>query len=471
MIHEYHMTIGGRDASAKAFLDVINPATEDVIGRAPDAGNAELDAAVEAAQRAFPSWAATPWADRQAALVHAAEVINENKEELAQLLTLEHGKPLAEARREMDTSRRWCTSLATLELPVEVVSDENGRRVEVRHEPIGVVAGISPWNVPVSSAIWKILPAVLTGNTIVVKPAPTAPLTVLKIGELLRDVFPAGVINVITGGDALGPLITAHPGFGKISFTGSTATGRAVMASASAGVKRLTLELGGNDPALVFADIDIPDTAAKLFRSAFFNNGQVCVATKRCYVHEDIYDAFLAEMTRLVAGSLVATGTTDGVALGPIHNKAQFESLTGMLDTAKAEGLVLIQPSEIPSGKGYFLAPTLVDNPPEDSQIMQEEQFGPILPLVKFKDTDDVIERANASQYGLAATVWTKNRDLALDVAARLDTGNVWVNEPLAFSPFAVFGGRKQSGLGVEHGLRGLEEFTNSKAVTLNFES
>ncbi|MFA5122004.1 aldehyde dehydrogenase family protein [Zavarzinia sp.] len=461
------MTIDGRAAEAPNRLEVRNPADGQVFAAVPDAGAAELDLAIQAATRALPAWRAKPWAERQALVARIGETISTHAEELIRLLTREQGKPTEQARFEVLGAAQWCAAVATMVEPIEVIEDTAAHRVETRHVPIGVVGAISPWNFPVMLSIWKIAPAILAGNTMVLKPSPFTPLAVLRLGELLRDVLPPGVVNVITGGDALGPLMTGHPGFGKISFTGSTATGRRVMASAAPTLKRVTLELGGNDPAVVFPDVDVRTTAEQLFWSAFTNSGQVCVATKRAYVHDEIYDDMLNALAEVAAAVRMGDGREQGSVLGPVQNKPQYDRVRALIEDSRQNGHRVIEAGAAPEGEGYFIPVTLVDNPPEDARIVQEEQFGPVLPLLRFTDEEDVIARANATEYGLAATVWTADEARARRLADRIEAGSVWINEALAISPFAAFGGHKQSGVGVENGLGGLLEFTNPKTVTM----
>jgi acyl-CoA reductase-like NAD-dependent aldehyde dehydrogenase len=460
------MTIDGKPVDTVARLNVRNPATGQVFASVPDAGQAQLDAAVEAARRAFPGWRDTPWSERQALVNQIGEQIAANSAELIALLTREQGKPTEQAQFEIMAAAQWCQATASLELPDRVSEAGPNRRQVTRYVPIGVVAGISPWNFPVVLSIWKIAPALLAGNTLVLKPSPFTPMTVLRIGELVRDLLPPGVLNIITGGDALGPLMTAHPGFDKVSFTGSTATGRRVMASAAPTLKRLTLELGGNDAAIVMPDVDIGETAQKLFWSAFTNSGQVCVATKRAYVHDSIYDEFRDTLAELVTSMPMGDGSHQGIALGPVQNKPQYDRVRELLADSRAQGHRLVS-GAAPNGEGYFVPLTLVDNPPEDSRIVQEEQFGPVLPLMRFSDVDEVLVRANATDLGLAGTVWSKDIEQAMRIAEQMDTGNVWINEGLALSPFAAFGGRKQSGVGVENGVEGLMSYTEAKTFLI----
>lgn len=460
------MTIDGKSVDTQARLKVRNPANAKVFASVPDAGAPELDAAVAAARRAFPAWRDKSWAERQAVVANIGKVIGAHAVELTGMLTREQGKPHEQAHFEIMSAAQWCGALATMELPDKVIAETQANKVMTRYVPIGVVGAISPWNFPLLLSIWKIAPALLTGNTMVLKPSPFTPMTVLRLGELLRDVLPPGVLNIVTGGDALGPLMTAHPGIDKVSFTGSTATGRRVMESAAPTLKRLTLELGGNDAAIIFPDVDVAATAQKLFWSAFTNSGQVCIATKRAYVHNDIYDQFLEALANLAKAVPMGDGSQPGVALGPIQNRAQFERVRDLIEDSEAAGYRMVQGSAPQNSGGYFTPITLVDNPDDDSRVVREEQFGPILPLLRFSDEDDAVRRANNSDMGLAATVWTSDLERAMRVADKLETGSVWINEALAVSPFAAFGGRKQSGVGAENGVEGLLAFTEPKTIT-----
>lgn len=458
----FTMTIDGKGEEGAGTLPVINPATETLVAMSPDASMAQLDQAVEAARRAFPLWRARPLAERQEAVRRMGEAILAHLDELKRLLTSEHGKPHADAERELRGAAYWCATYAGFSLPERVTLDTPERRSVTRRVPIGVVGAIAAWNFPITLASWKVVPAILAGNTVVLKPSPFTPLTTLKIVELWREILPPGVVNVISGGDALGPAMTAHPGIDKITFTGSTATGMKVMAGAAETLKRVTLELGGNDPAIVFPDVDVEATARDLFWAAFANNSQICVAVKRLYVHEDIYDAFAKALVDYAATVKVGDGAEQGTGIGPIQNRPQFERVMALIEDARRQGLAFLSGGTgRPEGKGYFVPLTVVDNPPDDSRVVREEAFGPVLPLLKFKDTDEVIRRANDSEYGLAASVWTKDGALAEEVASQLDAGTVWINETRFMSPFTAFGGHKRSGIGVENGEEGLLEFTN----------
>ncbi len=461
------MTIDGKAVTSAATINAVNPATEQVVGTAPDCSREQLDQAVAAARHAFSAWSATPLNERRAVLGRMAGVLAANAATLGELLSQEQGKPLAKAQEEVLISAHWCAEVAKLPLEPDTLADTPDSLVQVHRVPIGVVGAIVPWNFPVALAFFKIAPALLAGNTMVLKPSPLTPLTALKFGELLRDALPSGVFNVVSGGDALGPWMTAHPGIDKISFTGSTATGRKVMESGAATLKRLTLELGGNDAAIVLPDVDVDAVAPLIFWGAFANSAQFCLAIKRLYIHDAVYDRLSQALAKLAGSVKLGAATEAGVELGPVQNKAQFERLKGLLADCKAQGLRLLAGGEVAQQPGYFFPVTLVDNPPESSRIVQEEPFGPILPLLRFTDIDDAVARANASPYGLGASVWTADEAQGLAIGRRLQAGTVWVNEIHTISPIKPMAGHKQSGLGVEQGEDGLLEYTLPQTVSL----
>jgi acyl-CoA reductase-like NAD-dependent aldehyde dehydrogenase len=464
-LNEFRMVIGGELVASATTLEVINPATERPIATVPDCTKAQLNGAVQAARTCFPRWRATPWAQRGDALRAMADKMLAHLEPLSELLMHEQGKPLLDARAEIARSAAWLRDTAALTLPKERRTSAAGRVYEIRHLPLGVIGAISPWNFPVSLSIWKIAPALLTGNTVVLKPSPYTPLTVLALGELFLDLLPPGVLNVVSGGNALGPLLTEHLDVDKIAFTGSTATGRAVLCSASATLKRVTLELGGNDPAIVLPGIDVEAVAPKIFWSAFRNAGQVCVASKRIYAHESIYDRLVAALAQLAEKNLPRPGNAEGATIGPVQNKRQYDRVRGMIEGVRAAGGRLIEPAAALPEMGYFIAPTLVDNPPDDWPIVREEPFGPVVPLLRYRDIEDAVRRANASEYGLGASIWGRDEAAAAAVAAQLETGTVWINSGAAIEPHIPFGGHKQSGLGVENGPEGLQEYTNVQVI------
>ncbi|QYU68938.1 aldehyde dehydrogenase family protein [Leptolyngbya sp. 15MV] len=331
MKQTYTATIDNRPVSTEASLPVVNPATEEVFAQAPDCGAAELDAAVAAARAAFPAWRAAPIAERQRLVRELAAAIREHRVELSRLLTREQGKPVPAAEYDVDKGAMWCEAYAAMDLPVDVVEDNAHRRIEVHHTPIGVVGALAPWNFPVVLAMLKAAPALVAGNTVVLKPSPFTPLATLRLGEIAREILPPGVLNVISGGDHLGPLMTAHPGIDKVSFTGSSATGKRVMASAAPSLKRVTLELGGNDAAIVLPDVDVDAVAQQVFAAAFGNSGQICIAVKRLYIHEDIYDRFAAALVELARSARLGDGSEQGTQLAAGHHCAHGQSAHGPL--------------------------------------------------------------------------------------------------------------------------------------------
>jgi len=465
---DFTMTIGGAGVEGADQLDVLNPATEQVVARAPRASAEQLDQAVAAARAAAPAWRDTPLAQRQERVTALGAALIANVDGLKRLLTAEQGKPHADAEREVRGAAFWCQEVAKLDIPVLVNEDSDQRVSRTRYVPLGVVAAISPWNFPLMLSMWKVAAALCTGNTVVLKPSPFTPLAVLKMGEIARQILPPGALNVVSGGDELGPWLTAHPGVDKVSFTGSTATGKKVMETASKDLKRVTLELGGNDAAIVLPDVDIPSVVEQLFWSAFQNNAQVCVATKRMYVHADIYASFRDALVQYAKSVTVGDGASQGTQIGPIQNKLQYERVVELIRDAKEEGLSFLTGGEVDvSAPGYFVPVTIIDNPPDDSRVVKEEAFGPVLPLLKFQDVDEVIERANASEYGLGGAVWSGDVDAAEQIAMRMETGTVWINQPRSLSPHAPFAGHKQSGLGSENGLEGLLEYTAPQTIAI----
>lgn len=443
---------------------VLNPATEKPCGFMPIATRMDLDHAVEAARTAYVKGKSLTLAERQGIVANIAALLLDNVGELALLLTQEQGKPIAEAKMEVERSARWCEQVSKQKPPSRQI-DDAGRDVRYVYEPIGVVGAIAPWNFPLMLAMWKVAPALVMGNSVILKPSPFTPLTVLKVGALLRTVVPPGLLNIITGNNELGPWMTEHPGIDKISFTGSTTTGRHVMAGAATTLKRLTLELGGNDPAIVFPDVDLDDVVPRLFWAAFRNSGQVCIASKRIYVHYAIYDEVLRRLAEMARTVRVGPGDDPAVQLGPIQNRMQFDRLNSLARGAREMGLKLVPEHGDEERDGYFFAPLIVDNPPDDAPVVTEEAFGPLVPLLRFHDQAEVVARANATPFGLAASVWSRDETIAQAVAAELDCGTVWINEVHALSPERPFGGRKQSGLGAEGGVEGLLEYANRKVI------
>lgn len=463
---KFRLLIGGRLVAGDYTMPVLNPATEKSVAICPRASAAQLDEAVAAAKEAFPAWANTPMAERRVALLRLADALHGRTDEFARLLTQEQGKPLAESTAEVAYTVAFIRHLAGLELPVRVIEDTDSRRVELHRRPLGVVAAIVPWNFPMLTIAFKLPPALLAGNVIVVKPAPTTPLTALMLGELCAELFPPGVVNIITDANDLGALLTKHPDVRKVSFTGSSETGKKVMASAADTLKRITLELGGNDAGIVLDDVDPKQAAPAIFSSAFMNAGQVCLAIKRLYVHERIYDAMCSELAMLAEAAVVGDGLEEGVQMGPLQNKAQFDKVKGFIEDARRHGKI-IAGGHSPERPGYFVHPTIVRDIEDGARVVDQEQFGPILPVIKYSDPKDALARANASPHGLGGSIWSANLERACELASRLDSGTAWVNKHLDFGPSIPFGGAKFSGLGVEFAEEGLLEYTQLHVINI----
>jgi acyl-CoA reductase-like NAD-dependent aldehyde dehydrogenase len=463
---DFNLTIDGAAVPGESTFGVVNPATGQVFAQAPACSRAQLDAAMEAAHRAFGPWRRDE-ARRRQALVACADAIQARLGELAPILTQEQGKPLARAQEELIGAAVWFRYTASLAIPVEVLQDDENARIEVRRRPFGVVGAITPWNFPVLLGVWKIAPALLAGNTVVIKPSPYTPLSTLKLGEVLRDALPPGVLNVVSGGDELGAWVSGHPRVRKISFTGSVATGKKVAAAAAPDLKRYTLELGGNDAAIVLDDVDPKRVAEKLFWGAFANSGQVCSAIKRLYVHERIAAPLTEALAEVARAVKVGDGMQPDVQLGPINNKSQYERVLELVEDAKQAGAKIVAGGAALAGGGYFLQPTLVTGVAEGVRLVDEEQFGPALPILSYRDVDDAVERANGTMYGLSGSVWSSDPARAAEVAGQLDCGTAWVNQHLAIVPHAPFGGAKWSGVGVENGPWGLLGFTELQTVNV----
>ncbi|ROO87279.1 acyl-CoA reductase-like NAD-dependent aldehyde dehydrogenase [Actinocorallia herbida] len=459
------MTINGLPVPAKATFEVIDPATAEVFAQAPDCGREQLDLAMSSANAAFGQWRRDDDRRREALRSGAAELYADI-ERIAGLLTLEQGKPLEDARMEVMGAAYWLNHFADLKLAREIVQDDENGFAEVVRRPLGVVAAITPWNVPVTLAAWKIAPALRAGNTMVLKPSPYTPLSTLAMGEALARALPPGVLNVVSGLEPLGAQMTAHPVPRKVSFTGSTPTGMAIARTAADDLKRLTLELGGNDPAILLDDADPEVIAESLFWGAFANNGQVCLAVKRVYAPEGIYADVVEALAERARTVRVDAGTVDGARLGPINNRPQFDRVAGLVRDALAKGARAAAGGAPLDRPGYFFAPTILADVSEGLAIVEEEQFGPALPVIAYRDLDDVIAQANSGPYGLTASVWSPDIARARAVATELECGQVAINaHGTGARPDLPFGGVKHSGIGVENGVWGLHGFTDVQTV------
>lgn len=463
----YNLYINGESVPCDDRRDIFNPATDELLGQCPLASEAQLDAAVAAASEAFKSWSKTSNEERKNACHGIGAVLEENAEELSKLLTQEQGKPLngVGSRFELGGCAGWTHFTAELELPVEVIQDNEEGRVEIHRKPIGVVGSITPWNWPLMIAIWHVIPAIRSGNTVVIKPSPFTPLSTLRMIELIAGILPKGVLNVVAGTDALGQMMSEHKDIQKIVFTGSCATGGKIMASAAPTLKRLTLELGGNDAGIVLPDVDAKAIAEGVFWGAFINGGQTCAALKRLYVHADVYDDVCLHLTEFAKNMPLGNGLDENNVLGPVQNLMQYKKVEGLVADAVEKGAKVLLGANPDHGVGYFYPTTILADCTDDMRLVAEEQFGPALPILKYTDIDDVIARANAVDVGLGGSVWSADKEKAKAIASRLECGSVWINAHGMIQPNVPFGGVKGSGVGVEFGIDGLKEYTTIQAV------
>ncbi|MDP4598215.1 MAG: aldehyde dehydrogenase family protein [Pseudomonadales bacterium] len=462
----FDMLINGQLVSGSRTLDVIDPATAQVFASCACASEAQLEQAIAAAKAAFPGWAATPIEQRKAIMLQMADAVDAEADTLARLLTCEQGKPLAEALGEVGGVSYFLRHYTQYDLPVEVIEDSESRHIAIHRAPLGVVAAIVPWNFPLVTAISKICSAMITGNTMVLKPAATTPVATLHLGRIVSAIIPAGVLNIVADQNDLGGILSSHPDISKIAFTGSTATGSKVMASASATLKRMTLELGGNDSGIVLDDCDPAEVSAKLFASAFGNNGQICIALKRLYVHETQYEAVCANLAELANNAVVGSGLNADTQLGPVQNRMQYDKLKALIEQTRTQGTI-IAGGDCPDLPGYFINPTIVRDIADDAALVTDEQFGPVLPVMSYSNLDEVIARANNTCFGLGNSVWSADSARAAAVAMQLDSGSVWINKHGDIGPDTPFSGAKMSGVGVEMAEHGLMEFTQMKVINL----
>jgi acyl-CoA reductase-like NAD-dependent aldehyde dehydrogenase len=475
----FGLVIGGEVvAGDDGTYEVTNPARPaEVVLEAPSASLAQLDQAVAAARRAARSWAATDPSVRAERVVAAAQAAAAavERDGLARLLTREHGKVLFEAMFDAGTLAGMAGAFApfTAQAVAPRRIGEGHRRTEVEHVPHGVVAALLPFNWPVSVMGNKVLPALLTGNTVVAKAPPTCPGAVLATVAAMAAELPPGVLNIVNGpGASLGEALVAHRDVDMISFTGGVPTGRAVMASAARSTKPVVLELGGNDPAILAPDVEIDEAlAAKLVEGAFVTSGQVCMAIKRLYVHRDRLGDLVEALNVRLAAEVVGDGLVEGVTMGPVHRPEARDRVEGLIDEAASSGArvhrpATVRPEDAGSG-GYLVSPALVESPPPGSRIVREEQFAPALPVLAYSDIEEAVAAANDTTFGLCASVWSNDEELAASIAHRLEAGTVFVNSHgmSAMDFRAPMGGWKQSGFGVELGPEGMRAFTRPRTV------
>ena len=475
------MLIGGewRQAAAHEEIEVVNPATEDVVATVPAGSPEDVELAVVTAQRAFREWSRTDVEKRAAILSRAADLIHENSKQLAATLTSEQGKPLAEAAGEV-------THLAHgLRFYAEAATKVRGAYQElpsafgpaygmVIRRPMGVCAAITPYNFPLTLLGTKVAPALAGGNTVVAKPAATTPLATLEVARLFSDAgVPDGVLNVVTGrGSVIGDVLVSHPEVRRVAFTGSTEVGRHVAKLAAPDLKRLSLELGGSDPVIVCADADVEVAVKAVIIGRYWNAGQACLGCKRVFVHESVYDTFVSQLVERVGRYEPGEGTTKPekpkLRMGPIHTQAARDELLEQIESGVSSGgKLLIGGGTGASEKGWFLEPAVVAEPSDESRLMSEEVFGPVLPVFRFTDFDEAIRRANDTPYGLGSSIWTHDARLIHRAAQEIDAGMTWVNQIHYGYDELPFGGMKASGFGKEHGLEALDSYVELKSVVV----
>lgn len=459
---------GNLVAPANTF-EVKNPATDQLIGYAPTSSASDVKEAIASANAAQKGWAAQSDETRKGKLMEVAKVLEENTEYLAQWITKEQGKAMAGPGSifEMQACVGWTQVPASLDLPVEVVFEDETRRDELHRKPVGVVGAIAPWNWPLMIAIWQIIPSLRAGNTVVVKPSEYTTIGTLEMVRLMNTVLPNGVLNTISGGGDVGAMLVESKDVDKIMFTGSESTARKIIKASGNNMARLTLECGGNDPAIVLPGTDMASKAGDLFWGAFINQGQTCACAKRLYVHENDYENVINVLNDVSGQMKMGNGMDEGVLLGPIQNKMQYDKVVNLVDSAKASGARIIRGGEATEGAGYFYPITIIADVDNGDRIVDEEQFGPVLPIIKYKTVEEAIQKANDTRTGLGASVWSDNIEEASKVAKQIDSGTVWINQHGAIHPMVPFGGVKDSGYGVEFGVEGLKSVTVPSIISI----
>ena len=460
------MTIDGQAVAGEGTFDVVDPALGTVTAQAPRCGSGQLDQAVLAAERAQRDWR-TDEDGRRKAMLALADVIVAAADDLTAALSRETGKPLPVAAAEPGICATWLQYYAALRIPRDLLQDDENVRIERAWRPLGVVAAITPWNFPLGLAMWKIAPALLAGNTVVLKPSPFTPLATLLLGEIAQSVLPPGVLSVVTGGDQLGADLVAHPVPRKVSFTGSVASGKHVAVSAAADLKRVTLELGGNDAAILLPDADLAAAVPVLLGTAFFNTGQACALPKRIFAPDDRYEQVVQAFADAAAAIVVGPPSEPGAQLGPLSTRPQFERVQGLTEDAVRRGARVAAGGHPGPGPGFFFEPTVLADLDDSVPVVAEEQFGPVLPILRYATVDEAVERANDTRYGLCGSAWGADEERATAVAERLECGTTFVNTHAELPPPIPFGGSKWSGLGHENGVEGLLAFTESQVVHL----
>ena len=445
---------------AESGDEVKNPATGEVVGIAPAGTQEDMEQAIARARDAQKDWAKLGEEKRNELLLAAADAIEAAAEPLAELLSREQGKPLngPNARFEVGACSAWLRATASFESPDHTVVEDGETTAKVFYRPLGVVGAIGPWNWPMMISVWQLAPALRMGNTVVMKPSEYTPLSVLALVKVINSVLPEGVLNIVTGDGKVGAALSTSQGIDKLMFTGSTETGRKIVESTAASLARVTLELGGNDAGIVLDDVNAKEIAEGLFWGAFINTGQTCAAMKRLYVPESIYDEVVDALVEVAKNMPMGVGLEEENVLGPLQNKQQFDIVDKLVKAAKDGGArVLVGGEPDYDQPGYFFPTTLVADIDNDNPLVAEEQFGPALPIIKYSTVDEAIEMANSLDVGLGSSVWSADRERALEVASQLEAGTTWINAHGNVDPRIPFGGTKNSGYGVEFGVEGLK--------------
>jgi acyl-CoA reductase-like NAD-dependent aldehyde dehydrogenase len=458
------MLINGLLVDGDRALDVKNPATGKIFVTAACASERQVNDALRSAKAAQPAWEALGWSKRREMLLAIADGLEERADEAAMLVVQENGKPLADAKGEVAAALAWVRFNANYELEPDVLRDTAEQKVVVTRKALGVVLAITPWNFTILTPCYKLGPILSTGNTLVLKPAATSPLCSLLVGEIAASILPAGVLNVLTDKNDLGQMMTGHDLVDMVSFTGSTATGLKVVQNSPKRIKRVALELGDNGAAMVLRDVDVRKAAEGVCYGAFHNTGQACLAIKRVYVEEPIYDKFCDAVAQRVKKMVVGDPMQAGTTIGPLQNEVQFSKARHFLDVARKDGKVIAGGSVI-EGPGYFIQPTVVRDIQDGSELVDQEQFSPILPIIRVTDSEDALKRVNNTEYGLCGSVWSSDLKRARELAAQVQAGTVWINQHQNIGPDIPTSGAKQSGTGVEWGVYGLEEYTQISVV------
>ncbi|UWX61159.1 aldehyde dehydrogenase family protein [Chryseobacterium oranimense] len=447
----------------------LNPSTLEVIGEVVNTSREEIDAKIEKAKKAQKLWSARPDTERKDILLKVAEALQLHSKELAEWITREQGKPLSGpgANFEMQACVGWTQVPASLDLPEEIVFEDDTRKDVLYRNPIGIVAAIAPWNWPLMIAIWQIIPSLRMGNAVIIKPSEYTTFCSLEMIKVINSVLPEDILQVVTGRGEVGGYLTAHPEIGKVMFTGSIATGKKVIEASAKNMARLTLECGGNDAGIILPGLDIAQHIENLFWGAFLNMGQTCACLKRLYVHENDYEKITQALTDYCSNIPMGNGADESSVLGPVQNKMQYDKIQDLISDSENVDAEFIFTGQKPDLEGYFIPLTLIGNVDNGNRIVDEEQFGPVLPVIKYKTLEEAISKANDSETGLGASVWSNDLDEAQKVAAQLEAGTVWINQHGAIHPFVPFGGVKQSGYGVEFGIEGLKAVTVPKIISI----